>query len=747
MPFHRLLYGFLLARPFYIHSKIPTTSNQSSCWFLFKPQHKKFKLRRIALVVIVLLIMRLCKPAMAKWNTTVCPSMCQCESRMSEVSHTTMLNTVSCISQQFKSAPSNIPADTEALLLSANELGDIDDFILKLRELQELDLSSNKFHSLGRDDIFNNLSELVYLNLAKNELTSIIRDVFNGLIQLKVLILSENKIAYIYPQAFEGLTALTTLNLGKNSLSSVDPEMFYGLLRLKELHLYENKIRLINSATFRSLIRLEHLSLYGNRIKTIASDGFWGLDSLTALFLEKNNIEEVPLGALRRLPSLQVLRLNGNAFSCFKTGDFSSLKIEELTLNNQPYLKMIEPEAFFNLTHLTKLEIRDCPKLAYIDANAFVNLTVLGHLNLQNNRLSSVPQKLFYVLQAGGEIALKGNPFVCDCNVRWMRKEMEMEAARNRSFIEKDQLLCKEPEYTRGAQIQHLDLNSVLTSQCSPSILNLMEPEVERALGKPLNLDCRAQGIPSPKVTWKLPAGHSLDNTGNRSSNHVRFQMRRSGTLYFSHLKEEDIGNYTCVAENTLGTDEFTVAVKVRKIDIQLFPIGISSTFVTLVWNGTARASYPKYKILYRPLNPELIQPTTALDTSSANCGDNYKCVTVSPVHHSYDIGSLQPDSKYEFCLSIDDADGYYIHVSCTTVKTQDINYMLQGIHRVSNVAIAVVLGIIVTMVMVICVVTVAAKKYRHRQYVCPDKHPIHRMPNIPMENLYCPLMSNASPY
>ncbi|GBO03226.1 hypothetical protein AVEN_204789-1 [Araneus ventricosus] len=55
-----------------------------------------------------------------------------------------------------------------------------------------------------------------------------------------------------------------------------------------------------------------------------------------------------------------------------------------------------------------------------------------------------------------------------------------------------------------------------------------------------------------------------------------------------------------------------------------------------------------------------------------------------------------------------------------------------------------VVLGIVASMTLVVCAVTVAARKYRQRHYDTPEKSLVTHMAQIPLENLHSPLMAHA---
>lgn len=199
-------------------------------------------------------------------------------------------------------------------------------------------------------------------------------------------------------------------------------------------------------------------------------------------------------------------------------------------------------------------------------------------------------------------------------------------------------------------------------------------------------------------------------------------------------------------------------------IDIHIFPLGVASTFVTVVWNGTARNSFPEYEIVYG-------RDDTSDDTQQSDNGKRkgkYQSVTVSQFFRSYTVNNLRPRTSYQFCIGVksredriggsesgkfgDSTSGKtgstsskvglkeeYVQFSCTSVRTLDEEFALQGVVRTSNVAVAVAMGVVAAMGLVVCGAILAARKYRQRHYDAPQGKTL-----VPMENLHSPLMAHT---
>ncbi|KAG8511466.1 Immunoglobulin superfamily member 10, partial [Galemys pyrenaicus] len=80
--------------------------------------------------------------------------------------------------------------------------------------------------------------------------------------------------------------------------------------------------------------------------------------------------------------------------------------------------------------------------------------------------------------------------------------------------------------------------------------------------GKDFQADCKASGLPAPKISWSLPDGTMInkrmqaDDSGYRTRRYTLFD---NGTLYVNKVGIAEEGNYTCFAQNTLGKDEMKV--------------------------------------------------------------------------------------------------------------------------------------------------------------------------------------------
>ena len=81
-----------------------------------------------------------------------------------------------------------------------------------------------------------------------------------------------------------------------------------------------------------------------------------------------------------------------------------------------------------------------------------------------------------------------------------------------------------------------------------PQITKPQTPTKSINFAESASIECLAEGNPQPQYKWTNAAG-VVKTTDNR--------------LRLGNVDDSDGGNYTCTATNTLGSDSFTIFVKV----------------------------------------------------------------------------------------------------------------------------------------------------------------------------------------
>ncbi|ODV62197.1 leucine-rich repeat domain-containing protein [Ascoidea rubescens DSM 1968] len=262
------------------------------------------------------------------------------------------------------------------------DLFDIDDSILKLKNLRVLKISNNKLTTFPNQ--ISHLSTLEELNLATTQIVDF-ANCFDKLVNLKSLNLSGNyKIIDLPVSCFKNLYSLTYLNLGFSRIGNLIENgqscLLYLKDSLKNLELGSTNITCIGQA-LNQLKNLEYLNLYNNKIRKI--ENLSNLSNLRKLNLSYNYLTQI-----ENLPdneNLAYLDLHYNTINAIKN------------LNNCPALKELDLSQnvirrISNINKLNKLKVLklNSNHITEFDLNCFENLSSLKNLNLSYNKISKI---------------------------------------------------------------------------------------------------------------------------------------------------------------------------------------------------------------------------------------------------------------------------------------------------------------------------------------------------------------------
>ncbi|XP_070832865.1 matrix-remodeling-associated protein 5-like [Chaetodon trifascialis] len=114
------------------------------------------------------------------------------------------------------------------------------------------------------------------------------------------------------------------------------------------------------------------------------------------------------------------------------------------------------------------------------------------------------------------------------------------------SFLGRDRLLTTLEAWTRPPRMQLASYREATIHQ-----------------GGEVHLECQADGVPSPLLSWVLPDRSVLTSAAPSTS---RITMDRNGTLHISVTLPSDRGVYRCVASNSAGAASASVRVHVSSL-------------------------------------------------------------------------------------------------------------------------------------------------------------------------------------
>ncbi|XP_077053683.1 leucine-rich repeats and immunoglobulin-like domains protein 3 [Siphateles boraxobius] len=519
---------------------------------------------------------------------------------------------------------SNLSNSLLVLKLNKNRLSSVPPKIFPLPHLQTLELSRNRvrrveglaFHGLHglrslkiqrngitrlMDGAFWGLNNMEVLQLEHNNLTEVSKGWLYGLLTLQKLHLSHNTIIRIRADAWEFCQKLSELDLNWNQLTRLEEGSFVGLSVLEQLHIGNNRVSFIADGAFRGLANLQTLDLKCNEISWTIEDmngPFSALDNLRKLFLQGNRIRSVTRKSFAGLDELEQLDLSNNAIMSLQANAFSQMKkLTELLLNTSSLLCDCQLKWF-------------SPWVAEHAFLPLVNASCAHPHLLKGRSVFSVAQDEFVcddfpkpqiTVQPETQSAIKGTnvTFVCSAasssdspmTFAWKKDNEVLNDAEihNQAHLRSQVSEVTEvTEYTTTLQMRTVDFSSEGRYQCVISnhfgssysskaklTVNMlpyftkMPMDLTIRAGATARLECAASGHPSPQIAWQKDGGTDFPAARERRM-HV---MPRDDVFFMVDVKTEDIGVYSCTAQNTAGAVSANATLTVLETPSFLRPL------------------------------------------------------------------------------------------------------------------------------------------------------------------------------
>lgn len=190
----------------------------------------------------------------------------------------------------------------------------------------------------------------------------------------------------------------------------------------QELYLQDNSIRGLGSMAFREIPLVRILDISNNSITTISPTALLGLRMLQRLSLAHNNLRELDKRLLGPIRSLSHLDLSHNRL------DLDARK-------KVTFPDLISHDSHFILFRFPFTSLWGLPG-AMGDS-----LRNLSHLGLAHNRLTRLDRSLLEALTHLDSLALRSNPWRCDCQLIGLKLWLETYLFKGQTTISSRQRL------------------------------------------------------------------------------------------------------------------------------------------------------------------------------------------------------------------------------------------------------------------------------------------------------------------
>uniref|UniRef100_W5KNZ6 Slit homolog 1 protein n=1 Tax=Astyanax mexicanus TaxID=7994 RepID=W5KNZ6_ASTMX len=387
-------------------------------------------------------------------GSSACPALCTCSGTTVDLN----LSFLAFLEQLMENQ------------ITAIERGAFDD----MKELERLRLNRNQLHQLP-ELLFQKNAALSRLDLSENFIQAIPRKAFRGATDIKNLQLDKNHIGCIEDGAFRALRGLEVLTLNNNNISGIPVSSFNHMPKLRTFRLHSNSLncdchlswlsqwlrqrptlglftQCSSPAQLRGInvaeIQKHEFSCSGhaensnppscnlaagscpamctcsNNIVDCRGKGLTAIpanlpDNMAEIRLEQNGIKSVPPGAFSPYKKLRRIDLSNNQISEIAPDAFQGLRsLNSLVLYGNKITEL--PKGVFDGLYALQLLLLNANKIHCVRANTFQDLQNLSLLSLYDNKIQTLAKGTFASLRAIQTLHLAQNPFICDCNLKWL---------------------------------------------------------------------------------------------------------------------------------------------------------------------------------------------------------------------------------------------------------------------------------------------------------------------------------------
>uniref|UniRef100_A0A8C8VEF8 Slit homolog 1 protein n=1 Tax=Pelusios castaneus TaxID=367368 RepID=A0A8C8VEF8_9SAUR len=468
--------------------------------------------------------------------------------------------------------------------ISTVERGAFDD----MKELERLRLNRNQLHTLP-ELLFQNNQALSRLDLSENLIQAIPRKAFRGATDLKNLQLDKNQISCIEDGAFRALRGLEVLTLNNNNISTIPVSSFNHMPKLRTFRLHSNQLfcdchlawlsqwlrqrpaiglftQCAGPPPLRGLpiaeIQKSEFSCSGQTDATRAQICSLSSGSCPPMCTCSNSVVDCRGKGLTAIPAnlpetmTEIPRCPRDLRPMGPRGAVSTHRVNApRPARSQSGLvgswacvlygnKITDlPKGVFGGLHALQLLLLNANKINCVRTDAFLDLHGLSLLSLYDNKLQSLAKGTVTPLRAIQTLHLAQNPFICDCNLRWLADFLRTNP------IETSGARCASPRRLANKRIGHIKSKKFRCSAKEQYFIPGTEDyqlnsECHSDVGCPPKCRCEANVVECSNLKLtKLPE-RIPQTTAERLNNNEISVLEATGLFKkLPHLKKINLSN------------------------------------------------------------------------------------------------------------------------------------------------------------------------------------------------------------
>ncbi|XP_072474409.1 immunoglobulin superfamily member 10 [Notamacropus eugenii] len=542
---------------------------------------------------------------------SACPRRCACY----------IPTEVHCTFRYLTAIPDTIPANAERINLGYNNLIKLTETdFTGLHKLELLMLHSNEIRDIS-DKTFTDLHALQVLKMSYNKIRRLHKDTFHGLRSLTRLHLDHNHLEFINPETFYGLTSLRLVHLEGNLLTKLHPNTFVSLgyfqifkiSFVKYIYLSDNFLTSIPQEMFLYMTGLESIYLHGNPWVCDCELNWlpdWIQQNPDTIKCKRDRssstLLQCPLCTNpKKSKGKRLTEISAEALTCVKPTIDSALKMKNLTLLEEGDSISLSSKDFVAPLGLITMNLTDqagneanlaCNiqkpsktlPISFAEGSGYVTLNASFSTFLVCNIDHHHIQPLWRILAMYSDSPLRLERALSFTQTLQLNQKYKQITAKNEDiFTDINAELRADPSWLMQDQIS-LQLDRTVTTLSTLHIRYLVDAHItvphekegqvkhkwamisrgnttklERTVlvGGTMELDCPAQGDPSPHLEWVLADGSKV--RAPYISEDGRILIDKTGKLELQTADGFDTGLYHCISTNYDDADIITYRVTV----------------------------------------------------------------------------------------------------------------------------------------------------------------------------------------